>query len=101
MRPASLNAIASLALIAGLASPAQALVPPSLPDTTISKEMLADGIYLFRAPSDLDKWTATNAVVIVNDNDVTVFDSNSRLSTARAIIAEIKRITPPHAPSTL
>ena len=94
MRPASLNAIASLALIAGLAGPAQALVPPAPPDTTISKEMLADGIYLFRAPSDLDKWTATNAVVIVNDNDVTVFDSNSRLSTARAIIAEIKRITP-------
>ena len=94
MRPASLNAIASLVLIAGLASPAQALVPPTPPDTTISKETLADGIYLFRAPSDLDKWTATNVVVIVNDNDVTVFDSNSRLSTARAIIAEIKRITP-------
>src|SRR6185503_5411091 len=60
----------------------------------ISREMLAEGIYLFRAPSDLDKWTATNVVVIVNDNDVTVFDSNSRLGTARAIIAEIKKITP-------
>ena len=94
MRPASLNAVASLALIAGLASPAQALVAPAPPDTSISREMLADGIYLFRAPSDLDKWTATNVVVIVNDNDVTVFDSNSRLSTARAIIAEIKKITP-------
>jgi glyoxylase-like metal-dependent hydrolase (beta-lactamase superfamily II) len=94
MRPASLNAVASLALIAGLASPAQALVAPAPPDTSISREMLADGIYLFRAPSDLDKWTATNVVVIVNDNDVTVFDSNSRLSTARSIIAEIKKITP-------
>ena len=94
MRPIRLNAIVSLALIAGLAGPAQALEPAAPPDTTITKEMLADGIYLFRAPSDLDKWTATNVVVIVNDDDVTVFDSNSRLSTARAIIAEIKKITP-------
>jgi glyoxylase-like metal-dependent hydrolase (beta-lactamase superfamily II) len=95
MRPVPLNAIASLALIAGLASPAHALIAPAPPaDTTITKEMLAEGIYLFRAPSDLDKWTATNVVVIVNDDDVTVFDSNSRLSTARAIIAEIKKITP-------
>ena len=94
MRPASLNAIASLALIAGLTSPAQALAPSAPPDTVISKETLADGIYLFRTPSDLDKWTATNVVVIVNDDDVTVFDSNSRLSTARSIIAEIKKITP-------
>jgi glyoxylase-like metal-dependent hydrolase (beta-lactamase superfamily II) len=49
---------------------------------------------MFRVPVELDKWTATNVVVIVNDADVTVFDSNTRPSTARRIIAEIRRITP-------
>jgi cyclase len=59
----------------------------------LTKEILADGVYLFRAPSTLDLWTATNAVVIVNDEDVTVFDSFTRAGTARLVIAEIKKIT--------
>jgi phosphatidylserine decarboxylase len=32
---------------------------------------------------------ATNVVVIVNDQDVTVFDSNTRARTARMVIAKI------------
>jgi glyoxylase-like metal-dependent hydrolase (beta-lactamase superfamily II) len=60
----------------------------------LAREVLDDGIYLFRAPSALDKWTATNTVVIVNDEDVTVFDSNTRPRTARMVIAEIRKITP-------
>jgi glyoxylase-like metal-dependent hydrolase (beta-lactamase superfamily II) len=63
-------------------------------DTSLTREVLADGIYLFRAPSALDLWTATNTVVIVNDEDVTVFDSNTRPRTARMVIAEIRKITP-------
>lgn len=59
----------------------------------ITREVLGDGIYLFRAPSALDLWTATNAVVIVNDKDVTVFDSYTRAGTARMVIAEIKKLT--------
>jgi glyoxylase-like metal-dependent hydrolase (beta-lactamase superfamily II) len=66
---------------------------PSLPDTSLTKEVLADGIYLFRASSALDLWTSTNVVVIVNDRDVTVFDSNTRPGTARMVIAEIRKIT--------
>ena len=58
------------------------------------KENLGDGIYVFRAPSDLDYWTATNSVVIVNQDDVTVFDSCTRAVTARAVIAEIRKVTP-------
>src|SRR5262245_57901340 len=57
------------------------------------KEDLGDGIHVFRAPSDLDYWTATNSVVIVNDEDVTVFDSCTRAVTARAVIAEIRKLT--------
>src|SRR5262245_22433054 len=58
------------------------------------KEDLGDGIYVFRAPSDLEYWTATNSVVVVNDEDVTVFDSCTRAVTARAVIAEIRKLTP-------
>src|SRR4029079_364553 len=50
--------------------------------------------YLFRAPSDLDMWTATNVVVVINDDDVVVFDSNTRPVTARMVIAEIRKLTP-------
>jgi cyclase len=57
------------------------------------KEELGPGIYLFRAPSALDLWTATNVVVVVNETDVTVFDSFTRAGTARMAIAEIRKIT--------
>ncbi|HKP28832.1 MAG TPA: MBL fold metallo-hydrolase [Gemmatimonadales bacterium] len=59
----------------------------------LSKEELSPGIFLFRAPSTLDLWTATNVVVVVNENDVTVFDSFTRAGTARLVIAEIRKVT--------
>lgn len=62
-------------------------------DLELKREQLAEGIHLFRAPSDLDLWTATNSVVIINDRDVTVFDSSTRAVTARMIIAEIRKLT--------
>ncbi|HET8773388.1 MAG TPA: MBL fold metallo-hydrolase [Thermoanaerobaculia bacterium] len=62
-------------------------------DLELKTEKLAEGVYLFRAPSDLDLWTATNSVAIVNDQDVTVFDSNTRSGTARMVIAEIRKLT--------
>ena len=40
----------------------------------VTTERLADGVYLLRAPDALDFWTATNSVVIVNDEDVVVVD---------------------------
>jgi cyclase len=62
------------------------------PDT-LERTMIADGIYLFRAPSSLDRWTSSNAVVIVDENDVTVFDNSARSTTSRLLIAEIRKIT--------
>lgn len=62
-------------------------------DPPLSVETIADGIYLLRAPQALDRWTATNVVVIVNEQDVTVFDSFTRPLTARMAIAEIRRLT--------
>jgi cyclase len=57
------------------------------------RETLGEGIYLFRAPSALDLWTATNVVVVINEKDVTVFDSFTRAGTARMVIAEIRKLT--------
>lgn len=56
-------------------------------------EDLGDGIHVFRAPSDLDYWTSTNSVAVVNEEDVVVFDSCTRAVTARAVIAEIRKLT--------
>ena len=58
------------------------------------QEKLAEGIYVFRAPQDLEYWTATNTLVVINADDVTVFDSCTRAVTARAVIAEIRKLTP-------
>ncbi len=82
------NALAAVALI--LACP---LALAAQPELVLEKEVLSEGIVLFRAPSDLDLWTATNTVVMVNDDDVTVFDSNTRAVTARMVIAEIRKLT--------
>ena len=57
------------------------------------KEDLGAGIYVFRAPEALDYWTATNSTVVVNDDDVVVFDSCTRAVTAKAVIAEIRKLT--------
>ena len=58
------------------------------------KEDLGSGVYVFRAPETLDVWTSSNSVVIVNDSDVVVFDSPTRAVTAKAVIAEIRALTP-------
>ena len=71
LRRIVVNAIHSTALCGGLIVAARP-VAAEPPDTSLTKEVLGEGIYLFRAPSALDLWTATNVVVIVNDQDVTV-----------------------------
>jgi glyoxylase-like metal-dependent hydrolase (beta-lactamase superfamily II) len=61
---------------------------------TIMKEELAPGIFLFRAPSSVDVWTASNTLVVVGTDEVTVFDNSARPSTSRRIIAEIRKLSP-------
>jgi len=77
-----------------LLSLALGAAPSSWAQPQLTKEVLADGVYLLRAPEALDRWTATNVVVIVNQDDVTVFDSFTRPETARMAIAEIRALTP-------
>ena len=81
------------ALIIAAALAAVPIHPASAQSKDLIKEELGPGIYLFRAPSALDLWTATNVVVVVNETDVTVFDSFTRAGTARMAIDEIRKIT--------
>ena len=90
----------ALVVVASLAG-AVAVVAAAPLETSVEKaramlvrEDLGDGIFVFRAPSDLDYWTSTNSTVVVNDEDVVVFDSSTRAVTARAVIAEIRKLTP-------
>jgi len=85
-------AMPPVSLAAGQAAPAAPIDPDSV--ATLTTEQLADGVYLFRASTALDVWTATNVVVVINQDDVTVFDSFTLPATARRAIAEIKALTP-------
>jgi cyclase len=58
----------------------------------VQKVKIADGIYQFITAAD-GYVPNGNSVVIVNDNDVLVFDTFSRPSTARTVLAEIRKIT--------
>ncbi|PWT89369.1 MAG: hypothetical protein C5B55_11530 [Blastocatellia bacterium] len=58
----------------------------------IRKTVIADGIYQFMTMRD-SYVRQLNSTVIVNENDVLVFDTNTRPSSARLILAEIRKIT--------
>jgi cyclase len=58
----------------------------------IRKIVVADGIYQFMTMRD-SYVRQLNSVAIVNEKDVLVFDANTRPSSARIILAEIRKIT--------
>jgi cyclase len=58
----------------------------------VQKVQIADGIYQFITASD-GYVPNGNSVVIVNEKDVLVFDTFARPSTARTVLAEIRKIT--------
>jgi cyclase len=58
----------------------------------VQKVEIADGIYQFITAPD-GYVPNGNSVVIVNENDVLVFDTFTRPSTARTMLAEIRKIT--------
>ena len=55
-------------------------------------EKLADGVHAVIYNADVD--VEGNTLIVVNDEDVFVVDANAGLATARATIAEIKKLTP-------
>jgi cyclase len=58
----------------------------------VRKIVIAESIYQFMTMRD-GYVRQLNSVVVVNENDVLVFDTNTRPSTARVILAEIRKIT--------
>jgi cyclase len=58
----------------------------------VQKVQIAEGVYQFITAPD-GYVPNGNSVVIVNENDVLVFDTFSRPSTARTVLAEIRKIT--------
>lgn len=58
----------------------------------LQKAQIAEGIYQFSTAPD-GYVPNGNSIVIVNENDVLVFDTFSRPSTARTLLAEIRKIT--------
>jgi cyclase len=69
-------------------------ITPSNAETRVAvqKVQIADGIYQFITAPD-GYVPNGNSVVIVNESDVLVFDTFSRPSTARTVLAEIRKIT--------
>jgi cyclase len=60
---------------------------------TIEKVRIADGIYQFITSPD-GYVPNGNSVVVINEHDVLVFDTFTRPSTARLVLAEIRKLTP-------
>jgi Metallo-beta-lactamase superfamily len=90
------NGSKSLSLVLWLLTASQALgsVPPGSGDAGVAVEKvhIADGIYQFITAPD-GYVPNGNCVVIVNENDVVVFDTFARPSTARTVLGEIRKIT--------
>jgi glyoxylase-like metal-dependent hydrolase (beta-lactamase superfamily II) len=76
-----------LCLATGWATPGNAQT-----GVAVQKVQIADGIYQFITAPD-GYVPNGNSVVIVNENDVLVFDTFSRPSTARTVLAEIRKLT--------
>jgi hypothetical protein len=78
----------SLAVLACALAPAAAFA--QAPRYTV--ETLAAGVHAVIYDSQID--VEGNTLVVVNDEDVFVVDSNAGVTTAKATIDEIRKITP-------
>ncbi len=78
-----------LTVCIGVASP---VVGNAQTAVAVQKVQIADGIYQFITGAD-GYVPNGNSVVIVNDHDLLVFDTFARPSTARTVLAEIRKIT--------
>lgn len=86
MRISLARAVPFLALLALSAAPAR----PSRPEHV----EVVPGVHLFRTAPYGDVGLDGNSVAIVGDDGVLVFDANGTPAAARAVLAEIRRVTP-------
>jgi cyclase len=81
------NAMVHVSLCVGLVTIGAAQNP-----VAVQKIQIAEGIYQFATAPD-GYVPDGNSIVVVNQNDVLVFDTFSRASTSRTVLAEIRKIT--------
>lgn len=60
----------------------------------IKIQKVKEGVYLAYRPEPLRPYVEGNVTVIVNERDVVLVDAGGSPSTARRVIAELKRLTP-------
>ena len=63
------------------------------PRADIAMVEVAKDIYLFRAPDIGNLYVDGNSVAVINGKSVTVFDTGARLTSARTVLNEIRRLT--------
>jgi len=82
-----------LATAAAFLATASAPLPAAaMASVEIKRTELAPGIYQFTVAID-GYVEQLNSIAVVNDSDVLVFDTTTRPSTARTILAELRKIT--------
>jgi cyclase len=82
-----LRALRAGLLLLPVSLSAQAHAPPR-------KIQVADGIFLFITPPYSDVGLDGNAVAVLSDDGVLVFDANGTPTAAAAVLAEIRKLTP-------
>jgi hypothetical protein len=75
-------------LLIALLAAVQAMAP-----IAIKRAELAPGIHQFTVAAD-GYVEQLNSVAVIGDDEVLVFDTTTRPSTARTILAEIRKLTP-------
>jgi cyclase len=65
---------------------------PQTPRQRYTVETLADGVHAILYNPELE--TEGNTLIVINDKDVVVVDSNAGITTAKMTIAEIRKLTP-------
>jgi glyoxylase-like metal-dependent hydrolase (beta-lactamase superfamily II) len=68
--------------------------PEPVQSPAFSVVRIAEGVYATQFGSSTDAGRTGNATIIVNDDDVIVIDTYNTPATARALIGEIRRLTP-------
>ena len=80
----------AVAAVSVIATAAAAQVTPFVPQLVTTR--LADGVYHIAAGAD-GYVPGMNMVFVVSDTDVLLFDTSTRPTTARAVLAEIRKVT--------
>jgi cyclase len=91
-----MKALTRCRLVIGLFTVSMGMVPATLSHAqtgiAVQKVQIAEGVYQFMTAPD-GYVPNGNSVVFVNQEDVLVFDTFSRASTSRTVLAEIRKIT--------